>query len=384
MICHALRSLIFVLPIMYLYYDIQKGVSVQGLYLVESTFSLGVLLATIPAGYLSDVWKRVRVFSVGAFLIAAGFTIEFFGYGLYQMALGEFLVGLGFAFSGSTAISAIAYDTLLDEGNEKVHLTLQSNLQIIQVTGNFVAMIIGAYLYTYNPDLPIAIMAVLCAISGVLSLFMDEPNRSKKPAGKTIGQAVVELLSVAKYALFERKDIACIIFLLVVVMTTTKLGYWTHQPFFKELHIEDHYFGWLMAAGSLTGILGAQLAKYEGKIKPLYSILFLLVTPVICYGIAGLAVNYVSFALITVVGAVYNYADPVIKHAINGRISSERRATILGVKYFFYHLAFMSTAWAVGYTAEVNTPSFAMVAIAVSCGVLGIFVFICLRKHKVI
>ena len=374
----------FVIPILFLYYEAHKGVSVQGMYIVESAFSLGVLLTTIPAGYLSDVWKRMHVLSLGAFLVTLGFVVELFGFGLYQMALGEFLVGVGFAFSGSSAISALAYDTLLEKGDTKKHLSLQSTLQIIHISAMFFAVIAAAYMFAYYPDLPMLMMVIFCALGGFITLFLDEPERSKEPSKKSMFLVVKDMWDVTQFVLHKHKEIACIVFFTVVLCVTTKLGLWMHQPFFKQIGVAEQNFGWLMAGFSLCGIIGARMAKYEMHIKPVFSVLFALLMPVVCYSVAALLQSHLSLVFLMLMGAVYNYISPVIKHAINERVSSERRATVLSVKEFCYHLGFIAVAWKVGAVVEASTPTVGMLTIATGCGVLGIVVFYCLKKHKVV
>jgi MFS family permease len=380
-IFEALRASLFILPIITIYYNLQKNVGIDGFYITESAFSLAIFMMIVPVGFLSDLWKRKNVLVIGAFLAALGFLVELLGYGLRDMFVGEFLVGVGFACCSST-VTALAHDTLADMKREDLQAELQGQLSIYTFISTAFASVIGSWLYKIHPDIPMLLTVMMCLLAMICALFMIEPNRVKENVNI---HPLRDMYETVKYALHGHKEVACIILMMVVLFTITKLLFWVHQPYFELVNIPIEHFGWLVALGLVFGSFGAWLSyKLEPKLKPWQTVSFILIFPVLSYGIAGFWVNQESVVFLVLVSTVFGFAKPVIDHAINKRVSSARRSTVHGAKSLFHNLAFILSAYFVGVYAESFGPASTMMFLAGILFVFSIPVLVLLRIYKIL
>lgn len=377
---YALRSMLFVLPIITVYYEMQKNVGIDGVFYAEAAFSLVVVCMIVPAGYLSDVWRRKNVLMIGAASSAIGFVFQWLGHGVWQMIMAEMVIGIGFALISST-MSAMAYDTLLSEGREKENLSLQSDLHIVHAIAGAFSAVFGAYLYKIDPDLPVQVTIVICLLGVVAAKLMDEPEIERE---KSDVHPLTDMKQTMKYAFHGHKEVACIILLCVVVLNATRLGYWMQQPYYTAVSVPVEYFGILMALGAGASTVGAFLAKREGGMSPKFTVISMILLPVLAYGSAALLANQKGLVLIVLGAFTYGFAKPVIDNAINSRVESKRRATIMSAMNLMMNFAFIVTAPILGWSIDNNGVMNSMQFFAVSVLMLGAFAYVCLKRHKVV
>lgn len=375
------RACLFFLPIVTIYYSQQKGVEIDGFYITESAFAFAIVVMIVPVGYISDIWKRRNVLLIGAVISVLGFTVELLGYGLRDMFLGEVLVGIGFACCNAT-ITSIAHDSLAEMNREGLQAKLQGQLSICSFAPAALASVLGSWFYTLHADLPMFLTVIAGLGCIVCALLMVEPERIKEPVKFN---PVKDIYETMKYALHGHKEVACIIFMMVIVFTMTKLSFWTHQPYYQQVGIPIEYFGWLIAGGLLSSSVGSWLSyALEPKLKPVYTVMFIIFFPIIGYGFSGYMPAAFMALLIISMGAVIGFAKPVIDHAINKRVGSSRRSTVHAAKAVLYNLLFMVTAPFVGIYAKQNGAADTFVMLSAVLLVFAVPVLWCLKKHKVI
>lgn len=368
------------MPVLTLYYAAYKGVDAQGVFLTESAFAIGVVLMAVPAGLLGDKWQRKYVLALGGFIVAMGFLWEIFAYGWIQMAIGELFVGFGMAFIG-TATSAFTYDVFHSLGREDEHLKFQSELGIWSTAAATVGALLGSFFYQTYHDLPMIAMVVVLLLFTVTALILTEPDRHKVIGEK---HPLRDMADTVKYALHGHKEVACIIFFYVVLMCGLKLGLWLHQYFYKGVGVPESYFGIIYAAGVLASCFGSWLAKHEETMKPKYMVLAVMFIPVFAYSFAGYTQHMGALVLITMVGGIYGFSAPVLAHALNKRVSSERRGSVIGAQTMFYQFAFVSTAWLMGKHTKEDGVFDAMLTLGLVMGVVLTLCFMCMKKHNLV
>ena len=376
----VLRSALFVVPIITLYYDLYKGVGISGLYISESAFALGCLVMAVPAGWLGDKWQRKYVLTIGAAMVTLGFTIELFGYGLFMMSLGELIVGIGFGCT-SGSLSAMAYDCYAAMEREDEHLHYQSNIMSMQQISSAAGALLGGWVYTLYPDGPQLMTVISVFLAIFCALAMVEPPRYTEVSKV---HPVRDMLVTIKYTLHGHKEVACLVLMAVVVLTYTKVSFWLHQPYYREVALPDVYFGVLVCAGMVASVGGAQLAKLEKYLSGKVLVMLILLYPAVMYLSAAALQNYAGLIFVVLANAAFSFVKPILAHAINKRVTSERRGAINGTQDMCTNLAFILTAWSVGRMAEDYNAYVAMVVTTLVFLALASVVYFCLQRHKVI
>ncbi|MEA3378974.1 MAG: MFS transporter [Nanoarchaeota archaeon] len=107
----ALRWFMLIMPIIVLFFQ-ENGLSIKEVLLLQSFFSIGIILFEIPSGYFSDVIGRKTTIIFGCILEFIGFSVYSFSYGFIGFLIAELILGLGSSFLSGTD-SAIIYDGLI-------------------------------------------------------------------------------------------------------------------------------------------------------------------------------------------------------------------------------------------------------------------------------
>jgi len=76
------------MPIIVLFFQ-ENGLSMKEVFLLQSIFSIGIILFEIPSGYFSDVIGRKKTIILGCIFGFLGFSIYSFSYGFLGFLIAE-------------------------------------------------------------------------------------------------------------------------------------------------------------------------------------------------------------------------------------------------------------------------------------------------------
>lgn len=339
------QSMIFFLPVLILYYQAEIGLTFKDFMIIEAIFCATIIMMEVPSGWLSDLWSRKNTLAAGLFFTASGFGWLLIADSFWDAAFGEVLTGIGVSLISGTN-SAMLYDSLLQDGKTDDYRRLEGLRHGSSLYALAFACFIGGFLYQIHHDLPV-IMAVLAQICGmVCALLLIEPVRAYKEAEK---HPLADMLDTMKFALHGHKEIAGIIFFAMVIFTSTKIMLWVQQPYYALLELPEIWYGILTACGFLLGGMGGHLGHVlDGHIRNRTMFLFMLVAVVGACLIAGTVKSVGVIPLLLIGSVMWGFGWPRVQSAINMRVSSERRATILSTASLMISLAFIPVGSAMG------------------------------------
>ncbi|MDP2888783.1 MAG: MFS transporter, partial [Bacteroidota bacterium] len=121
-----------VMPIVVLFYQ-DNGLSMSQIFLLKSIYSIAMVVAELPSGYLADVWGCRRTLLFGAVMGTIGIVIYSISSDFASFAVAEVILGVGFSFV-SGADSALMYDSLKAENRENEYIKFEGR---ITSAGNF-------------------------------------------------------------------------------------------------------------------------------------------------------------------------------------------------------------------------------------------------------
>ena len=113
-------SLIFMLPVIIPFYNHQLGLTFQDFLFAEAFFACVVIAMEVPIGYMSDRWSRKFTLSVASLFGMIGYTAIIIADGLVGVMIAQGILGVAVACNSGT-ISALMYDSLLENGNLKTY-----------------------------------------------------------------------------------------------------------------------------------------------------------------------------------------------------------------------------------------------------------------------
>ncbi len=342
-------SAIFIIPVLMPYYKAEIGLSFRDFMVAEAMFAATVVLMEVPSGWLSDLWSRKKTLALGLLTNAIGYGMLLFANSFVDAAIAQCVIGIGVSMISGTN-SALLYDSLLQDGKEEQFRRLEGSRHGFALYALAFACLAGGVLYQINHHLPLLLTVAGQSIGMLCTLLLIEPKRAYKAAEK---HPVADMLDTMKFALHGHKEVAGIILFATVIFTATKVMLWVQQPYYALLALPEIWYGVFMAAGFLVGGMGGHLGHLlDGHVRNRTMFLFMLIMVVGACLIAGLVKSLGVVPLLLVGSVMWGFGWPRVQNAINLRVSSERRATILSTAGLMISLAFIPIGSAMGILSD--------------------------------
>lgn len=361
---------IFVLPVIVPYMN-SIGISFKQFLIGEAIFSAAVLLAEVPSGWISDVWRRRATLILGLFFGVLGFVMLTLADSFFDVVMSQATIGIAVALNSGT-VSALLYDTLLAEGREDEFHKHQGRIHGIGLYSVAAACLIGGVLFQIDAKLPLFFNIIIYCVGMIAVAFVHEPPRFKRAPEKNMFRDIIE---TARYALHGHKEIAGIIMVSMVVFCATKLFLWAQQPYYEMVGIPVAWFGVIMAgiylfSGS-AGVLSHHIERFGSNRAKLIVMTGILITAALL--LWAIPNPYLAISLFAGATMIFGLGFPVVQNAINVRVGSERRATILSTASLMIHIMFIPTSICLAFIEGATDIRTAMLALGMQVAVMAGF-----------
>ncbi len=372
-------NMLFVLPVIVPYYR-SIGLTFQDFLLGEALFSATVLLAEVPSGWLSDMWKRRTTLILGAVFGIAGYCCLMVADGLFMANMGQVIVGIAIALNSGTN-TALLYDTLLEEGRVEEYRKLDGQRHAYGIYGVAGSALVGGFLFAMHEKLPLLIDIFTLVLAMIVIACVREPARNRKSTEKHM---LHDMAVTMRYALHGHPEIAGIIILSAIVLCTTKLMLWASQPYYEGLKLPVEWFGFIMAGSYVVAGLAGQWSHKLDRISSNRGALILMafMVAIPCLILALGVPVWAAVALFLCGTLVYSMGTPRINNAINRLVGPERRATVLSTGNLIVHILFIPTSLVVGYFSNHGGIHLALLWMAGQVLVLGLLGLWLWRKRS--
>ena len=164
------------LPVWVVYLQVQRGLSLTQITLLDTPFFLLMVFAEVPTGAVADRFGRRWSLMLGSSLFALALFI-FAVADNYVVILTSYTVwGLALTFqSGSD--TALLYDSLKQVGREEEFQHINSRLWALRSAAALCALLLGAPLAQYTDYSPVIVMsAIIAALATPVAFSMHEPR----------------------------------------------------------------------------------------------------------------------------------------------------------------------------------------------------------------
>ncbi|MEK6691368.1 MAG: MFS transporter [Nitrospirota bacterium] len=145
------------------------GAEPSGVGIIASTSAFTGIIASIPAGILSDRFGRKRMLILSAVVFATAPFLYLLVTEIWQLVLIRFYHGLSTAIFIPVSMALVS-DLFHKERGEKIGWFSTSTL-----VGRFIAPVAGGSiigLLTFNPDMSYKVVYIVCGIAGVITLLL--------------------------------------------------------------------------------------------------------------------------------------------------------------------------------------------------------------------
>lgn len=376
----ALRWFMLFMPTIVLFFQ-ENGLSMKEVLLVQSIFSIAVIIFEIPSGFFSDVIGRKATVVLACIFSFLGFLIYAYAKGFATIALAEIVIALGSSFLSGTD-SALLYDSLLEMGREGEYQKIEGRLIAIGNFSEAIASLIGGALALVSLRLPFVAMAILVFFTIPIALTIREPARKKYEAHDN---PVKEVARIVRFGLHEHPVIKWLIIYAGFIAASTLTMVWFIQPYFVSAKLPLEYFGvaWAVLNASV-GFFSLYAHRITSGFGLRRSLILLVALVFAAYLFTAIFQTLWAALFILLFYLVRGVSNPVLLDYVNRLTSSEMRATILSVKNLFGRIVFAIVGPFIGYLADVYTLPVALYAsgvIFLICGGISLFF---LHRHKAV
>jgi MFS family permease len=327
-----------------------KGLSMQEVFTLQAFFSLVVLIAEVPSGYVADLFGRKRTLVIGAAFAGLGNSVLVLADGFWGLALFELSLGIAHSLISGADI-AILYDTELALGRgEQAQRQVVGRLYGFRTTSESIAAVACSLLMLHAMETVVIAQAIVGWMPLVLAVMLVEPPGDRLASRGHLGN-MTEIFA----ALLTRSRLLRLIVLALCIWSlTTFYAVWLLQKIWESHGIDLVHFGYLWAGLTVIAALAGRYAhKAEDKLGTTGLLLFIGLSPAVGYlglehfGVIGGYLASATFFVSRGFGLV------VLRDALNKRVPSEYRATANSLTSFGFRGAFMVTGPWVGYYLDL-------------------------------
>ena len=371
---------LLVMPIIFLFYK-ENGLKTSDLFIIQSVFSLTIVLLEIPSGYLADLFGRKSVIVIGTIFGFSGYFLYSITHGFWGFLIAEIILGVGQSMI-SGADSAILYDSLIEQGRSDKYLMYEGRMTSIGNFAEAIAGVTGGFLGAISLRFPYYGQAVVAFLSIPAAVALIEPKIHKIHSSESLRY----FWKIIRYSLHENKILRWNIVLSSVIGSATLSMAWFVQPFFKQVDIPTSIYGILWTILNFSVGISALFAyRIERSLGQIKAILFIAITISLGFLLTGLSNSYFGLAIILLFYLIRGIATPILKDYINKLTPSEMRATVLSMRSLLIRSLFAVIAPFVGWMSDKYSLSTALIISSVLFFILssGTTMFFIKAKNKI-
>ncbi|MDO8469307.1 MAG: MFS transporter, partial [Candidatus Peribacter sp.] len=351
----AIATFGFAMPIM-IPFQQEYGLSLQQAFLLQSVYSIVLVVLEVPSGYAADRWGRKNTILLGSFTLFLGMLTYAVTSGFWGFLCAEILLALGTSFHSGTT-EALTYDTLLEIKEEDRYLKVNGLQGFFALGSKAVTSLLVGLLAAVSLRLPFWADVALFGSATLLSFTLVEPHRHKL----TETAHLRAMWRICTHALVHNKMLRSITILGTVVAAVDIQLFWFLQPYQLEIGLPIAFFGVTNAVMCLLGALAYKEAHRLGKRAESLSTLFKVAFGLLLTCVALSLVSSVWGLLIFVLeGIAFGLFDPISSNMVNRLTTSDVRATVLSLRSFVSRLFFAMVSPFLGAAADVYSLSFAI------------------------
>ena len=366
-VMQGIRGFMVMMPTIVLFFQ-ENGLSMVEIFLLQTLFSVAIVVVEIPSGYFADRFGRRRSIILGSVLAFLSLVIYSFATDFWGFLAAETLLGIGFAFT-SGADSALLYDSLVETGGRDTYKRREGWSLSISNFSETIASVLGGYLALITLRTPVIVeaFALFFLIPVAYSLY---EARKHIPAAESVAWTMRKTII---HTLHTNAALRWIIVLYALIFSSGLVMVWFRQPYLQEANVPLVYFGYIWAALMLSVALSSLLSEYvEKTLGRRRTMLVVLGFMTAGYFILGIDTVwwFVPAMLLFCIGR--GLWEPVIKDYVQVHAPSEVRATVLSIKSFAARSLFAILGPFAGWLADIYTLQFALIASGIFFLVFGV------------
>lgn len=364
-------SLAIVQPILMPYWR-HNDLTMSEIWILQGVFALVLAVCQIPSGYWADAVSRKKALLIGSMMCPIGDYLYAFGSSFLDFLIAEILFGVAIACTNG-ADSALIYDTLLYRGEGKSNSWWSGMASAGMFLVSALAAVTGGYIGEIDMRLPFLITGMSALLQVALIALLLEPPGERRKAMLGV-RALPEAIS---HCIRPQNGLRWIMSAWCFLGAATWLAVWFYPVYFVATGWSERDQGFIFAAYHVVaGSASLCARRFKGRLE--------LILPIFL-GLAMCTVSaHLLFGLVTaswgiLFGGLHQIcrgAVPVVfGSAVHERTPSHMRATVFSIQGAFITTLYGALTMRLGWAAEVVGFQAVLVALGVTLGCLGMWLW---------
>jgi MFS family permease len=297
------------------------------IYLMESAVLCLAALLDVPTGTLADLIGRKKTVVIGrVFLFVYVFFFAFMSSPL-EAWIGNILWAIGLSLQ-SGADTALLYDTLKECGREGEYKRIEGKAIGSRLLLVAFCSIATGFLADVDLRLPLYASLPFVAVPLIAALFWKEPIRTRHYSMR--GQ--FETLKRGGLFVIRSTEVRWMVGFAALLATTSKLWFFTYNPYFELVGIDLPYFGFIFFLLNVVAWFSShhayRLETFLGERGSILGMVLCLGVPIFLMGLVPI---WPFASLVLVQNVVRGFMRPFVGDYINKHVETDVRATVLSV-----------------------------------------------------
>ena len=333
------------IPIMVVFFN-SIGMNQALIGISQMMFTIAILFADIPMGYIADRYSRKKLNIIGDFGVALAFGIYAFAPGFWVVVLCEVLVGAFFGMTNGVDDSFVKfYSDKIDESG-KLFKKNVARLKACHFIALPIAILIGMFVSKFDLRLCIAAVAVPYLIGGILAFFIDDIGDKIQSRDKNHIKDMIKSVS----SVLKPKKVKWLVAAYAASREITHPVIWVFTPLLLLVGVPVYLVGIGWIFNYIFSIFGTFLAGKMAEAKPSVK----LAMPILIAALGMLPiiinVNIVTVWMFALVGFAQGFSAVAISPIIQREIEDKYQTTAISIATtsarLFYIPVVAITNWA--------------------------------------
>ena len=352
------------MPILTLYF-IDKGLSMSEIMILQTIFSVLIVVLEVPSGYFADLFKRKYSIILGSLFSFLGLLGYYFAGWFWWFVIVEVLLWISASFI-SWADSAYLYDELILKKQEKKYTKIEWAYSSITTFSESIAAFISGFIALISFKAVVVVHIIATFLAFISSLFLKEHKKNIEKKDK------LKIKEVFDFIFKQNDKIKYLIGFSAFIWSSTLVFVWLAQPFWKELWLPLAYF-WIV--WWILNLLVSISALFSHKLEEKFSFKQIFIFFWICSFIFYISLYFTNNIYIALIISswfwIFRWLNwPIIKDYINREVESKMRATVMSIKNLGFRVVFSVLSPFIWYFADIYNLKSALI---VSGWVFAIF-----------
>ena len=344
----SVRSLEFFSPVIVLFW-LSHGLNMTQVMLLQSIYSIGVLILEIPSGAVADYFGKRISLIIGSFIFGLGFILYGFGSSFLQFAIGELVVALGMSLI-SGVDSAFIHEHLKENDKENQFNAVEGKASSFMQVGRMISSVVGGFIGSVSLGFSLIATGIASIAGSAVALtFTKTSENLDRNENTNYIQIISESLSLIK----NNKSLVWITVLYAFFQAILFSIIFLIQPYMLASGVPTEFFGVVFAGCNLLSAIVLfrvdSLQKLFGSKQNMYLI---AITSVALVGL-GSILSPVAIPLWAVIFTAMSVSRILINRQVLAIIPSNRSATVLSFLNMSRRVVLAVLAPVVGIVSDV-------------------------------